>query len=191
MKSLKENLSGMLLCLFELAVGILLLVDPIGFTSGIIFAFGIVLLVIGAGSCIRYFLSEPMEAAKGQMLLKGMVAVLGGVICVIKADWFVITVPVLTLIYGAAVLITGLAKLQRTVDMLRLKKRDWPLSAISAAVSLACGAIIITDPFGSAAALWIFAGISLIVEAVFDVIALILGIIKGRQTDADSEAAEV
>ena len=35
MKKIKENLGSIIMCLFELAVGILLLVDPVLFTTGI------------------------------------------------------------------------------------------------------------------------------------------------------------
>ncbi|MBE6958691.1 MAG: hypothetical protein E7447_06040 [Ruminococcaceae bacterium] len=44
---LKRNLSSMAMSLVEVIIGILLLVNPIGFTSGIIIAFGIVLMVMG------------------------------------------------------------------------------------------------------------------------------------------------
>ena len=36
MKSLKENANGIVLCLFELIVGILLLINPVSFTAWII-----------------------------------------------------------------------------------------------------------------------------------------------------------
>ena len=42
---LKRNLSSVAVSIAEVIVGILILVNPIGFTSGIIIAFGVVLLV--------------------------------------------------------------------------------------------------------------------------------------------------
>lgn len=187
MKTLKENASGIVMCLFELVVGILLLVNPIGFTSGIITAFGIVLAIVGLGSCIKYFRAEPAEAAKSQLLAKGLIALLAGCFCVFRSEWFVVTFPVLTLIYGVVILITGLAKVQWMVDILRLKKQKWFLAAISAVISIICGAVIISSPFNSTAVLWMFTGISLIAEAVFDVVALLLG--SGKK-DAAQEAAD-
>ena len=41
MQTLKENMSGIIACLVEALVGILLFVNPVGFTSGIIIALGI------------------------------------------------------------------------------------------------------------------------------------------------------
>ena len=46
---------GLLLALVEILVGILLLIDPAGFTSGIIIAAGAVLMALGLYNIILYF----------------------------------------------------------------------------------------------------------------------------------------
>lgn len=197
MKTIKENVSGILVCMFELVVGILLLISPINFTSGIIVAAGVGLLVLGLGSVIKYFRTDPVEAAQEQILVKGLVALLVGGFCAFKSEWFVATFPILTLIYGVAILIAGLGKIQWTVDMLRLKKSKWHLSAISAVISIVCSLVIITRPFRSTTVLWVFTGISLIVEAVFDVATLCFDMKEKEKADiidtevaADSEEKE-
>ena len=81
----------------------------------------------------------------------------------------------LTAIYGVMTLITGFVKVQWVADMIRQKRRRWLFGAISAAVSLNCGTVIISRPFETTALLWLFTGISLIVGAVFDVVAIIFG----------------
>ena len=55
MKSLKANLHGVLMGAFEVLVGILLIIDPEGFTSGIIVAIGIALLFGGIWQVVQYF----------------------------------------------------------------------------------------------------------------------------------------
>lgn len=172
MKFIKQHANSIILCLFEVLVGILLLIDPIGFTSGIIIAFGIVLLVTGLISVIGYFRMDALEAASSQALVKGLIALAAGAFCVFKAQWFIITFPLLTILYGVAVLGAGFAKIQWTVDAIRLKLDKWFLPALSAVISLLCAIIILSNPFASTLALWMFTGISLIVEAVFDVVAL-------------------
>lgn len=122
MKFLKNNIGSIVSCLMEILVGILLLINPVGFTSGIIIGAGFVLLVTGLISVIKYFRTEPEAAAKNQMLVKGLVALLAGAFCAFKSGWFVVTFPVITLIYGIIILLTGLAKIQRMVDALRMKK---------------------------------------------------------------------
>lgn len=85
------------------------------------------------------------------------------------------------------ILITGLTKLQWMVDIIRMKRRRWFLATISAAVSILCGIVIITSPFSTTAVLWVFIGISLIVEAVFDILAAIFGN-KGSYTNSEETA---
>jgi uncharacterized membrane protein HdeD (DUF308 family) len=162
------------MCLLELLVGALLLINPVGFTSGIIMGAGLVLILIGIVCIIKYFRAEPEEAAKEQNLLKGLIALLAGGFCALRAEWFVITFPVITLIYGLVILITGLGKIQWTVDIIRQKKPKWFLCGLSALVSTVCGLVIIAAPFTTTAVLWMFTGISLIVDACFDIPALIL-----------------
>ena len=172
---LKRNLSSMAMSLVEAIIGILLLVNPIGFTSGIIIAFGIVLMIMGISKTIKYFHTEPEEAAVGQILVKGLLMLLTGAFCAFNSHWFIATFPVLTLVYGVVILITGITKVQWTFDIIRMKRSKWFWAAISAAISILCGIVIITSPFSTTAVLWMFIGVSLIVEAVFDMIGSILG----------------
>lgn len=175
MKSLKQNGNILIMCLIEAVVGILLLVDPLRFTAGIIIAAGIVLMLCGLVNVIRYFRCAPEEAALGQLLAKGLVFLLAGACGTFKSQWFIVTFPVIAVLYGVAVLLIGIGKLQTAVDMLRLKNKKWWWRAISAAVSLICAVVIILNPFTSSVVLWQFTGISLLVEAVFDIITLFAG----------------
>ncbi len=172
---LKRSLSSMAMSLVEVIIGILLLVNPIGFTSGIIIAFGVVLMIMGISKTVKYFHTEPEEAAFSQILAKGMLMLLAGAFCAFNSHWFIATFPVLTLVYGVVILITGITKIQWTLDIIRMKRSKWLWMAISAAISVVCGIVIITSPFSTTAVLWMFIGISLIVEAVFDMIGSIFG----------------
>ncbi len=172
MKTLKRNPNGVMLCLFEVLVGILLLINPVGFTSGIIITAGIVLMVIGLISIIKYFRMDAKEAAIGQLLTKGLISLLGGAFCALRSQWFIVTFPVLTIVYGAAILVAGLGKVQLTVDMLRQKHKKWFLAAISAVISIVSAVVILGSPFTSTVVLWMFTGITLIIEAILDVVAL-------------------
>ncbi|MBQ4040469.1 MAG: DUF308 domain-containing protein [Oscillospiraceae bacterium] len=185
---LKRNLNNMAMSLVEVIVGILLLVNPVDFTSGIIVAFGAVMMIAGIFSIIKYFRTEPEAAAISQTLVKGVTMLLLGAFCAFKAHWFIATFPVLTLVYGVVILLVGITKLQWTVDIIRTKRSKWGLAAISAVISILCGIIIITSPFGSTAVLWMFTGISLIVEAVFDVIG---SIFSNREKKKSKNAEEV
>ena len=173
MKSLKRNVGGMITCLFEVLVGILLLINPIGFTSGIIIVCGIVLLAAGILCIFHYFRKNALEAAKSQNLFKGLVCILAGGFCILKSSWILATFPMISVLYGIGVLLIGLGKVQWAVDMLRIKDKRWLLAALAAVISIVCGVIILNNPFSTIAALWMFTGIALIVDAFFDLFALL------------------
>lgn len=127
-------------------------------------------MIMGISTTIKYFRTEPEEAAVSQILVKGLLMLLAGAFCAFNSRWFIATFPVLTLVYGVVILITGITKVQWSIDIIRMKRSKWFWAAISAAISIVCGVVIITSPFSTTAVLWMFIGISLIVEAVFDMI---------------------
>ena len=173
-KDIKENPGGILISLGEIAVGLLLLFDPARFTSGIIIALGVLLMMLGTSALIRYFTTEPKLAAKEQNLAKGLFLLGAGVFCALRHNWFLLTFPALTVLYGAGLMLIGFVKIQRAVDMLRLKRAMWFIAAISAALSLLISAIILINPFESTMLLWILIGVTLIAEAVCDLLSIFL-----------------
>lgn len=173
MKALRDKLPNIIMALGEILVGILLLVNPFRFTAGIITGAGILLVALGAVTVLAYFKADPLEAAKGQQLTKGLSVLLAGIFCIFKSEWFLITFPLLTILYGFGILLTGIAKVQWAVDMFRLKKESWHYAALSAGVTVVVAAVILMDPFATTAVLWTFIAVSLIVEAVVDIVALV------------------
>ncbi len=171
----RKSTVSLLMSILEVAVGILLLINPVGFTTGIIVTIGLVLLILGVAHVVGYFRTEPEEAAKKGGLSKGILLLLGGLFCVIKPTWFLTVFPLFTVFYGVLMLVTGVSRVQWTVDMLRRKQKYWFLALIGAVLALLFAVLILTNPFATTAILWNFIGVSLIVEAVADVFVFIFG----------------
>lgn len=183
MGAMKEKAGGMVVCIFELVVGILLFVNPIGFTSAIITMAGVVLMVLGIVEIVRYFRTNVKEASLGQMLVKGLLSILAGAFCIFQTEWFIATFPILTVLYGIVILVTGIGKIQLAVDMIRMKRKKWIWAAFNAVISLICAFVILRMPFSSTAALWIFTGAALAAEGVLDLVTFIAdGRGKGETT---------
>lgn len=174
MKKVLKKIDSFILAIGEAAVGILLLINPVGFTVAIIAGVGLLLAVTGAVSILAYFRADPEEAAKGQSLMKGLCALGGGAFCIFRSDWFIAAFPLLAVLYGIVILVTGIAKVQWAVDMVRLKKKQWYFQALGAAITLIAAAVVLGNPFGTTAILWMFTAISLIVEAVVDLVGMVL-----------------
>lgn len=90
-----------------------------------------------------------------------------------QSNWFIALFPLLTTLYGVIVLISGVTKVQWLADMIRLKKRRWGWMALSAAITIICAVIILRHPFTAAATLWMFIGLTMIVEAVIDILSAV------------------
>ena len=165
---------SILTCIIEIVVGVLLLINPVGFTSGIIIGMGMVLCIAGAVSTVRYFVVPPMEAAKGQLLFKGLVTLMAGAACIAKYEWIMGAFPLLTVLYAIAMLVLAAAKLQKMADQKRSHALRWYMPGISAGIAAALAGIILVNPFGAATAVWTFAGVSLIAEAIVEILSIAL-----------------
>ena len=67
MKFLKQNSVNLLISLCELIIGILLLIDPTGFSNGIIIAFGAACLAFGVVQIVFYW-KKPLAEAVSRVL---------------------------------------------------------------------------------------------------------------------------
>lgn len=173
MNKLDRNIETIVACILEVIVGILLIINPIGFTSGIIVGLGIAMAVLGVISIVGYFRTEPEEAEKKNGLFKGLLFSVGGLFCIFRPTWLVAVFPLFTVFYGILILILGFRKIQWAIDMLRRKQKYWFVALIGAILSLVFAILILINPFASTAILWTFIAVSLIIEAVADILTLI------------------
>ncbi|MCD8335713.1 MAG: DUF308 domain-containing protein [Lachnospiraceae bacterium] len=175
MKKLKEISGSLVMSLCEIMIGFFLLINPVRFTSLVIIALGVLLVVRGIASIISYFRTSPEMAAGGHDLSSGCICLAGGLFCICRSEWFIATFPVLTFLYGIIILLGGMMKIQWAVDAIRMKRKQCLPELASAILSLICAAVIIINPFSSTAVLWTFAAVFLIATAIFDIVAAILG----------------
>lgn len=174
-KSIFHGKSGSIVtCILEIVVGVLLLINPVAFTNGIIIGAGVLLTIAGVGTIIRYFMTDAMVAAQRQLLFKGLMAVLAGVVCITQCDWFLSAFPLLTVLYAVAMLILAASKLQKMADLRRMGLPRWYMPGIAAALAIILAAIILVNPFSAVVAVWTFVAISLIVEAIIEILIIAL-----------------
>ncbi len=175
MSKVDRSMGTILACIVEIIIGVLLLINPVGFTAGIIMTLGIVLAIMGIFNLVGYFRATPEEAAQGSGLVKGLLLVGGAFVCLFKTQWLIAAFPLITVFYGIVILITGINKLQWAIDLLRLKEKHWYVALIGAALSVLFAVVILMNPFTSTGVLWTFIAISLIVEAIMDILTFIFG----------------
>ncbi len=174
MKKIRNKIPGVFYGLLEALIGILLLINPIGFTASIIAAIGGVLCAVGLWTVIRYFRTPVEEASAQQLLTKGLLMIALGLFAILGNQWIIAVFPLITVIYGVILLVTGIAKIQFVMDAIRKRQRRWFLGIFSVVISLICACVVLFNPFTTTAALWMFTGICIIADALMDIVAVIL-----------------
>lgn len=174
MKSLKNNAPSFLLILFEVVIGILLLINPQLFTRAAIICFGIVLLIIGIVYLVRYQKDKKSLGQKNAGTLTiALIALILGFICTFFSWWIIGLFAVVAIFYGIIMILSGIFKISKYYDEKKLGVIGSKTSIASAVLSIILGIIIMFNPFSAINMLWIFIGISLLVEAFLDIVAAI------------------
>ncbi len=185
MKKFLKNANSGIICLIEIIVGILLLADHSSFISYITIIAGAFIAITGIISLIKYFAAKPAEAEKGS-LTGALVSLSIGAFLIIYNNFADKLSEFMAIIIGAAILYTGYQKLEKAVEKIR-NKQYFIVSLISALVTIAVAAIIF---FISDSIVWVFIGVSLIVEAAIDLADMIVGAIKSKKEVAAPAATE-
>lgn len=174
MEKFKKIMPTILMILFELAVGVLLLIDAEAFTTVVFTVFGIILIVLGIVMLIRYLHDRKSDEASPLTLATAIFELIIGAVFAFGSSLIIGVIALTTLIYGIIMVISGIFKLS---DYITLRTAHIPVSGfalLSAIVSVALGIVIVFNPFGTTIALWTCMGIVLIVQAVIDVISIMM-----------------
>ena len=174
MEKFKRLLPTILMILFEVVIGILLLIDGERFTGVIFVIFGVLMLVLGLISLIRTLL-----AARGGNVISSFALVMSIILITIGAFFTAASGSVLGVvgfiatIYGLILVISGVFKL---ADYLTLRAAGIGsgFAIFSVIISIVLGILIAFNPFGTAQIFWTVLGIMLIASAVLDIISLII-----------------
>lgn len=154
-----------------LAFGLVLLIWPDITTSVILNLCGAALLIAGAWKIGRYFLRKDAYRAYNWDLSVGLLLALAGFSLIAFKALLLSAAP---LLFGVALVIGGVAKIQAACNLRRLAYGRWYLTMIAAAVSCLLGALIIANPFATSLALVRVIGAAVAVEAAQDLASLLV-----------------
>ena len=178
----KRLLPMILLFVFEIAIGIMLILDGEKFTQVIFIIFGVIMLICGLVTLIRALL-EGRNGGKisGVKLFLAIVLLAIGAFFTAASGSVLSVVSVVTLVIGIIMAFTGMLKLVEYASM-RKQGASPVFPIIGAIITIIVGILIAFNPFQSAAAAWVILGILIIVTAVFDLITMIFFIVAMKNT---------
>ena len=97
-KFLTSKIGNILLCIAEIIVGVLLLVNPDAVTSAFIIGAGAVMILTGIVFCTLYFVGEAEKMVIKQLLFKGLLLIILGVLCVTQYGVLLAALPFVRLL---------------------------------------------------------------------------------------------
>ena len=174
MQTFKRLLPMILMLIFELAVGIMLIINGEAVTKTVFIIFGGLTFVGGIVTLIASLLKGRNG---GRMPLPALIAAL---IMIAVGGFFVAAIDSVLEVMAAVTVVLGL--IMATNGLFKFFEYFYirsifpisPVALISAIVSVIVGFVIAFNPFAATESMWVIIGILIIVSAVFDFIGMIM-----------------
>lgn len=179
---MREKTNGTLMILGAAVLGILLglflLLFPGAQMIQIVYAIGIILIVAGIISIVRYFMTESYRRLNCYTFSAGALMVVLGVCALLRAE---IVSSYLIICLGVLLLASGVIKLQNALDLEAMKDKAWMVILIIAVAVMICGAVVLLNPFENKNDLNYFTYIMLVVDGALSLFSVIYLTIRLRR----------
>lgn len=173
MKIFKRLLPMILIFIFEIAIGVLLIIDGEKFTQAVFIIFGVIMLICGLITLIRALLDgRNGGSVSGLKLVAAIVLLAIGAFFTAASASVMSVVSAVTIVIGIIMMFSGMLKLAEYAAM-RKEGANAVFAIIGAIVTIILGIVIAFNPFGATEAIWVIIGSLIIVSAVFSIVSVI------------------
>ncbi len=171
----------LLLAAAMIVSGLLFIIFPESSVSIICYIIGVALVLWGVMRLVGYF-NETAEIFGSFGLMQGLALMIGGIVIIARPQ---IISGMITTVFGIALIVDALLKLQYAFDLFKIKAKHWYIVLALAAVMAILGLLVIFNPFKAASVLAVFAGISLVCDGISDIASVlyISSVIKDVKSD--------
>lgn len=159
----KHRISYMLISVIVMLLGLGMIIWPVHSAELICTAIGIGLLIFAILTVIRYLNAEEKTFSKQIVLAISVVLGILGIILLFRPQWILALIHVFL---GILILLDGIFKVIKAVEVKKVAKDKWWLVLIFALVTCVFGLIILLDPFKGVSVLMTVIGVVLILEGV-------------------------
>ena len=179
---LKSILPVLIIILAEITVAIFLFIDPIGFTTWVVRILGIAMLCASLFYIVRFIILKiKKEDTSVVPLIISVIVLAAGIICTFFAPQLLnVLTKATALVFGIAMIISGIIKINMYIDTKREGFAVSVISLLSSIFSLLFGIVLIILSFAVpetvANAYLYVAAVGLLLEAAFDLVALVFAL---------------
>lgn len=142
LKELKWNLIA--LALAFVVIGVIFILYPAEVQTTACYMIAALLIIVGVISLINYLRKDISGILYRYDLVVGLSSILGGILVIIKLEQLTDLVLV---VLGFLVTISGILKMQNSVDMLRLGHGTWHVAFAMAIINMIAGILLLVNPF--------------------------------------------
>ena len=177
--------TSIIVSLALILIGIFLIVYPETTLSFLSYGAGIILLVTGLIPTINFFISKENQKYLDISFLFGIVCIIVGIVIIINPK---IVGSIVPLLIGIWMIINGVIKLYYSILVNKVIKSI--ASIIVALFILACGLLLVLNPFSGAVALTVIIGIFLVVYSLLDLAECIIIYISNKKSKKEEDVKE-
>ena len=148
--------------LLAVIIGVLFIVLPDSSSDVLCAISGIVLMVAGVVAIVAF--ASYGFFFSGHALISGIALLLAGLFCIVNPN---VVKDLLTVIFGIFIVIDGSTSIADSIECARAHVEGWVGMLILSVVTVVLGGLVMFGPFDT---VMIFAGISLIIDGICDII---------------------
>jgi len=151
-------------------LGVVVIFRPGASILTICWIMGVISILFGATKIVSYFTKDQYGLAFQFDLALGIFAVVIGILlCAHPAG----IVSLTQFLIGLFILVDGVFKLQTAIDAKRFGLARWWSILLLALLCVACGLLLVIDPFDSARALMVLLGISMLIDGIQNLVVVL------------------
>ena len=174
MSKFKSLIPTILMLIFEVVIGVLLIINGEKFTQVVFIIFGVLMLICGLISLIRSLLAGRNGGSISTPQLVLAIVLIGvGAFFTAASGSVMEIMSAVTVVIGIIMAFSGVLKLAEFITIRKIGPVMW-FAAVGAIVTIILGFVIAFNPFASTQAMWMILGILILVSALFDIISLII-----------------
>ena len=166
----KMKWSIIILAVAYVILGVVLIIFPAHAQRTVAYILAVSMIVFGTVNLIQYMRMDAMLVVDRYDLVIGFSAIIGGILILINMDKFI---PMVVVALGFMITISGVLKLQNSINLMRLKNPNWHVPFAMAVINIVYGVVILIDPF-SAELLVILMGIGFVLSGITDIIVTVM-----------------
>ncbi len=180
----KSKIAYVIMSVLLFAVGMCLIIWPALITKVICYVIGSIALIAGIIELVIFFARDISVRTVSYSLIIGFLLSIFGLILLLKPDNSAVF---FSMLFGVFIIIDSVLKLQTSFELRNLGVLRWWVNLLLALASAVLGVLLVINPFATTNILFVFMGISLVVDALENIWTVILISLAAKQIKRAAE----